>query len=59
MVMHYGFYALGFRFEFHLVKFVFAFFLSTFLLFFFFTFFQAYILRLRVSVRDTIALGLG
>jgi len=59
MVMRYAFYAYGFCFESHLADFRFVFFLSTLVLFFLFTFFQAYVLCLQVSVRDSITLGLG
>jgi len=48
--MRYGCYADGFRFDSHLADFRFV---------FFFTFFQAWVLRLGVSVRLGLRLGLG
>jgi len=48
--MRYVFYAYGFRFESHLADFRFFFYFQLPFCFFFFTFFQAYRLRLWVSV---------
>ena len=49
MVMHYAFYAYGFRFKSHLAYFSFFFFFQL-SFYFFLYFFQDYILRLRISV---------